>query len=108
MTLKYICDNCGETATVSRIVGNEFAYLDHHFGSLASPIDGKRDLCKACMRKAEISFRAAQIGEALRPWRAAAEALKAPIAAYEAWARRLVSLAICVAIASVIAVVAFR
>jgi|GEM_PF-6233025 len=57
--LIYRCDSCGQEAQIDKIVGNEFEYLKHGYGSLAFEAEGKRDLCRSCMKVAERAYQSA-------------------------------------------------
>lgn len=75
MTLQYTCDNCGMTTTVKKIVGNEFEYLKHGYGSLAAPVGDKNDLCKPCMKSAADAFNNARKQQTDSVWDAVKRAL---------------------------------
>lgn len=60
MALILHCDNCGHEVRLDRIVGREFDYLQHGFGSLSVVINGKRDLCKDCLAAAQEAFDSAR------------------------------------------------
>lgn len=59
LVLIYCCDNCGFEHKATQIAGQEFAYLDAGFGTLATPVGDKRDLCRSCMKAAENAHAAA-------------------------------------------------
>ena len=50
------CDQCGYEESKQPIIGSEFDYHKFGFGSLAVGVDGKQDLCKPCMKKAQDAF----------------------------------------------------
>lgn len=62
------CDACGAEATSKKIVGEEFGYVSHGFGTLAVEAAGKRDLCRPCMAKANAAFQQGKCDETVAAW----------------------------------------
>lgn len=69
------CDRCGAEATSKQIVGREFDYITHKFGSLNTPVGELHDLCAACMKIAEDAFRAEGQKQNATKWAAVRAAL---------------------------------
>lgn len=72
--IRWSCDNCGATKTGFQIVGHEFDYSSE-FSSLAMPLDGKRDLCTACMTKVNRAYNDAKRAANASSYDAARKAL---------------------------------
>lgn len=59
MALIYVCDKCGNKHEVSGIVDN--LHKQHEFEQLSAPINGIKDVCKACFREITVARAKAEV-----------------------------------------------